>query len=133
MINSEWDGDAVTVVNSDIACIKSIFVHLGTPTRSDGLGRFLWPNVTTLKLVAKDKFVVRFSVKLLQDVVHSRLMRGDELQRNLEKDEELGSMESKGVKPITVLHVHGGPALSHRSRLWFREHVKDFVWDYKKR
>lgn len=116
----KWDGDTVIIMNSDYLCIETILVLLDASIDDHSLP--LWPHVTTLKLVAKDKFVMRFPMKMLKKVVHSRFRSGNPLQD-----------DNNGAKLIAVLHVHGGPPLSCHERLWFEKRVGDFVWDYRKK
>jgi len=73
------------------------------------------------------------SVKMLKEMVQSRSRKGNSLQEIIETDGKGDNIGFKGAQPITVLHVHGGPRLSRRDRLWFEKCVGDFVWDYKKR
>ncbi|KAG2067819.1 hypothetical protein BDR04DRAFT_1158580 [Suillus decipiens] len=129
-LTPSWDGDTVTITNSDSLCLKTIFVLLGAPFQDSGCS--LWPRVTTLKLVAKDDFVLKFPFKMLKAMISSR--REATGQENLEKNDiELDAIGFKGVRPIRVLHVHGGQGLLRKEREWFEEHVTDFVWDCKKR
>jgi hypothetical protein len=50
-LTPSWDGDTVTVTNSDSLCMEAIFVLLGAPFKDSTCS--LWPRVTTLELVAK--------------------------------------------------------------------------------
>ncbi|KAG2357341.1 hypothetical protein BDR07DRAFT_1420721 [Suillus spraguei] len=125
-----WDGHTMTITNSDSLCLKTIFVLLGAPFKDSGCS--LWPRVTTLKLVAKGDFVLKFPFKMLKAMISSR--REAAGQENLEKNDiELDAIGFKGVRPIRVFHVHGGQGLLRKEREWFEEYVRDFVWDCKKR
>ncbi|KAG1876327.1 hypothetical protein F4604DRAFT_1955059 [Suillus subluteus] len=129
-LTPSWDGDTVTITNSDSLCLKTIFVLLGAPFKDSSCS--LWPRVTTLKLVAKDDFVLKFPFKMLKAMISSR--REAAGQENLGKSNvELDAIGFKRVRPIMVLHVHGGQGLLRKERVWFEEHVRDFVWDCKKR
>ncbi|KAG1745210.1 hypothetical protein EDB19DRAFT_1693054 [Suillus lakei] len=129
-LTPSWDGDTVTAKNCDSLCMKAIFVLLGAPFKDSSCS--LWPRVTTLKLVAKGDFTMKFPFKMLKAMISSR--REAAGQENLGKDDtELDGMGFKGVRPIMVLHVHGGPGLLRKEREWFKEQVRDFVWDGKKR
>ncbi|KAG1749081.1 uncharacterized protein EDB91DRAFT_1334460 [Suillus paluster] len=117
----KWNGDTVTIMNSDSSCIKVILVFIGAPLNGHVFCR--WPRVTTLKLTAKGDFVMKFPVGMLKAIISSR--REVAGQENLEKDDN--GMDSESFHPIKVLHVHGGPALSRKESTWFEEHVRDFV------
>ncbi|KAG1776358.1 hypothetical protein EV702DRAFT_347017 [Suillus placidus] len=129
-LTPSWDGHTVTATNNDSLCMKAIFVLLGAPLKDSRCS--LWPRVTTLKLVAKGDFVLKFPFKMLKVMISSR--REAAGQENLGKnDVELDAIGFKGVRPIMVLHVHGGQGLLRKEREWFEEQVKDFIWDCKKR
>lgn len=128
-LNPSWDGETVIVTNSDSLCMEAIFVLLGAPFKDST--RSLWPRVTTLKLVAKGDFDLKFPFKMLKAMISSR--REAAGQENLGKnDVELDAIGFKGVRPIMVLHVFGGQGLLREEREWFKEQVRDFVWDCKK-
>ncbi|KAG2125972.1 hypothetical protein DEU56DRAFT_823546 [Suillus clintonianus] len=125
----KWDGTTVTITNSHFSCIEIILYFLGAPFKSQSCS--LWPRVTTLKLVAEGDFDMELLLTTLQAMISSR--REAAGQENLGKDEEeLNSMRFEGVRPIMVLHVHGGQRLSHKEKVWFEERVRDFVWDHEK-
>ncbi|KAG1800272.1 uncharacterized protein HD556DRAFT_1342037 [Suillus plorans] len=129
-LTPSWNGDTVTITNSNSLCMKAIFVLLGAPFKDSSCS--LWPRVTTLKLVANGDFILRFPFKMLKAMISSR--REAAGQENLGKnDVELDAIGFKGVRPIMVLHVHGGHGLLRKEREWFEEQVRDFVWDCKKR
>ncbi|KAG1767992.1 hypothetical protein EDD22DRAFT_874189 [Suillus occidentalis] len=113
-LNPSWDGGT------------AIFVLLGAPFKDSTCS--LWPRVTTLKLVAKGDFVLKFPFKMLKTMISSR--REAAGQENLGKNDiELDAIRFKGVRPIMVLHVYGGQGLLREEREWFKEQVRDFVWD----
>jgi len=128
--NFAWNGHTVTVLNCDLRSIKVLLEML--TARFMDRSCFMWPRVTTLTLVARGDFIMKFSVKLLKTMISNR--REAAVQENLGiAKAEVDDTGYKGVHPIIVLHVHGGPALSRSDRSWFMENVKDFVWDYKKK
>jgi len=130
----KWGGDTVIITSSDYGCIQTILTRLNPPQASLNNSRelHLWSRVTTLKLVANGKFKMNFSVSLLRSVVYRRFTWDDAMRKIVENDEKPGNGEFKCVEPIRVLHVHGGPPLSRHMRSWFKKHVEDFVWDYKR-
>jgi hypothetical protein len=128
-LTPSWDGNTVIITNSDSLCMEAIFVLLGAPFKGSSCS--LWPRVTTLKLVAKGDFVLKFPFKMLKAMINSR--REAAGQENLGKnDVELDAIGFKGVRPIMVLHVYGGQGLLREDREWLEEQVGDFVWDCKK-
>ncbi|KAG2031405.1 hypothetical protein BDR03DRAFT_972605 [Suillus americanus] len=106
-----WNGDTVTITNSQSSCIKIILYFLGAPFARRSCS--LWPRVTTLKLIAKGDFVMEFPLITLKAMISSR--REAAGQGNLWKDGE----ELDGMRPLMVLH----------EKTWFKKQVRDFVWD----
>ncbi|KAG0695936.1 hypothetical protein DFH29DRAFT_879715 [Suillus ampliporus] len=105
--------------------------YLGLP-RCPFEGPYVFPVAPCHHTQARSQdFVMKFPLKRLKGLISSR--RDAAGQENLGEDDELESMEFKGVRPIMVLHVHGGPVLSRKERVWFEDNVRDFVWDSKKR
>jgi hypothetical protein len=73
------------------------------------------PRVTTLNLVAQADPTMKFPLKTLKALISSR--KEAVVHENLTmSDEELDDMNDKGVRPIMVHYVHGGPALSRSER-----------------
>ncbi|KAG2032151.1 hypothetical protein BDR03DRAFT_970798 [Suillus americanus] len=124
-----WDGDTVTITNSYSSCIEIILHLLGAPFNDYSCS--LWRHVTTLKLVANGDFVLNLPLTLLKAMISSR--QGAAGQNNLSGKNDEDNVESKGVRPLMVFHVHGGQPLSGEERVWFEKQVRDFVWDYKRR
>ncbi|KAG2139569.1 hypothetical protein BD769DRAFT_207326 [Suillus cothurnatus] len=116
-----WNGDTVTITNSHSSCIKTILYLLGAPFAHRSCS--LWPRVTTLKLIAKGDFVMEFPLVILKAMVSGR--REIAGRENLGKDGE----EMDGMRPLTVLHVHGAQSLPRKEKTWFKKQVRDFVWD----
>jgi hypothetical protein len=123
-----WDGDTVTVTNSHSSCIEIILHLLGAPFNDHSC--FLWRHVTTLKLVANGDFVLNLPLTLLKAMISSRQEAAG--QDNSSGKNEKGNVESESMRPLMVLHVHGGQPLSPEERAWFEKRVKDFVWSYKR-
>ncbi|KAG1800282.1 uncharacterized protein HD556DRAFT_1342150 [Suillus plorans] len=117
-----WHGDTVTIVNSRSSCIKIIFYFLGAPFARRNCS--LWPRVTTLKLIARDDFVMEVPLMILKAMVSSR--REAAGQENSWK--EVCELDN-GVRPLRVLHVHGAQPLPREEEMWFKNQVRDFVWD----
>ncbi|KAG0695935.1 hypothetical protein DFH29DRAFT_879714 [Suillus ampliporus] len=119
----------VSVTNRDSLCIEAILVLLGAPFKDSSSS--LWLRVTTLKLVAKGGFVMEFPMKRLKAMISSRReAAGEEILGK--GDAVLDGMSFKEMHSIRVLHVHWGPILSRKERVWFEERVRDFVWDCMK-
>ncbi|KAG1734485.1 hypothetical protein EDB19DRAFT_1830562 [Suillus lakei] len=120
-----WHGDMVTITNSHPSCINIILHFLGAPFNDHSCS--LWPRVTMLKLVAKGCFVMHFPLTLMKVMVSSQREAAGLEDPPGKDDEELDSMGFEGVRPLMVLHVHGGPPLPRKERVWFKERVGDFV------
>ncbi|KAG2109851.1 uncharacterized protein F5147DRAFT_139759 [Suillus discolor] len=116
-----WNGDTVTITNSHSSCIKIILYFLGAPFARRSCS--LWPRVTTLKLIARDDFVMEVPLMILKAMVSSR--REVAGQENSWKDVELDDT----VRSLKVLHVHGAQPLPREEEMWFKSQVRDFVWD----
>jgi hypothetical protein len=126
--NLTWNGNTVTVTNCNFYCIQALLVLMGAPVMGNSSVR--WPRVTTLNFVAQDDFMMEFPIKMLKEMISNR--REAVVQENpgmIDEELSMDKMNYKGVCPIMVLHVHGGPALSRKERLWFKEIVRDFVWN----
>ncbi|KAG1876829.1 hypothetical protein C8R48DRAFT_329939 [Suillus tomentosus] len=117
-----WNGDTVTITNSHSSCIKIILHFLGAPFARRSCS--LWPRVTTLKLIARDDFVMEVPLMILKAMVSSR--REAAGQENSWKDVcELDDT----MRSLKVLHVHGAQLLPREEEVWFKSQVRDFVWD----
>ncbi|OAX41637.1 hypothetical protein K503DRAFT_472077 [Rhizopogon vinicolor AM-OR11-026] len=65
--NLTWDGDTVTVINSEFHCIEALLVLL----RADR-SYSLWPRVSTLNLVVQGDFVMKFPLETLKAMINNR-------------------------------------------------------------
>ena len=129
-----WNGDTVIIMNSNLHTIDIVLAMLmATSEGHKGFmvrWGFMWPRVTTLTLMARDDFVMELPVEQLKAMINCRWKAAG---KSGTAKAESNDMNYKGVLPIMMLRVYGGPPLSHSDRSWFKEKVKDFVWDYKER